>query len=103
MYEKDGEKYFVVDTHMHYWNAAPDNWVEGAEQYAKGWIECFYGYHGLGPADTHWSLEKYQKYSEEDLMRDVFDAGHVDVAIFQPTDLTEWYKEAEPYRAPTTI
>ena len=49
MYEKDGEKYFVVDTHMHYWNAAPDNWVEGAEQYAKGWIECFYGYHGLGP------------------------------------------------------
>jgi len=25
MYEKDGEKYFVVDTHMHYWNAAPDN------------------------------------------------------------------------------
>ena len=26
-------------------------------------------------------------------MRDVFDAGHVDVAIFQPTDLREWYKE----------
>ena len=46
MYEKNGEKYFVVDTHMHYWNAAPDNWVEGAEQYAKGWIECFYGVHG---------------------------------------------------------
>jgi len=90
MYEKDGEKYFVVDTHMHYWNAAPDNWVEGAEQYAKGWIECFYGYHGLGPEDTRWPLDKYQKYSEEDLMRDVFDAGHVDVAIFQPTDLLEW-------------
>ena len=57
MYEKDGEKYFVVDTHMHYWNAAPDNWVEGAEQYAKGWIECFYGYHGLGPEDTRWPLQ----------------------------------------------
>ena len=27
MYEKDGEKYFVVDSHMHFWNAAPDNWV----------------------------------------------------------------------------
>ena len=93
MYEKDGEKYFVVDTHMHYWNAAPDNWVEGAEQYAKGWIECFYGYHGLGPENTRWSLEKYQRYTEEDLMKDVFDQGHVDVAIFQPTDLTEWYKE----------
>jgi hypothetical protein len=29
MYEKDGQKYFVVDSHMHYWNAAPDNWVPG--------------------------------------------------------------------------
>ena len=26
-------------------------------------------------------------------MRDVFEDGYVDVAIFQPTDLTEWYKE----------
>ncbi len=50
MYEKDGEKYFIVDSHMHYWNAAPDNWVPGAEQYAKGWIECFHAYQGLGPA-----------------------------------------------------
>ena len=26
MYEKDGEKYFVVDSHMHYWDASPENW-----------------------------------------------------------------------------
>src|SRR5215204_6573533 len=45
LYEKDGEKYFVVDGHVHYWNASPENWIEGQEQYAKGWIECFYGYH----------------------------------------------------------
>ena len=50
MYEHNGEKYFIVDSHMHYWNAAPDNWVKGAEQYAKGWIECFHAYQGLGPA-----------------------------------------------------
>jgi len=50
LYEKDGEQYFIVDSHMHYWNAAPDNWVKGAEQYAKGWIECFHAYQGLGPA-----------------------------------------------------
>ena len=55
MYEKDGEKYFIVDSHMHYWNAAPDNWVPGAEQYAKGWIECFHAYQGLGPPETHWT------------------------------------------------
>ena len=93
MYEKDGEKYFVVDSHMHYWNAGPDNWVPGAEQYAKGWIECFHAYQGLGPAETHWPIEKFQKYTEDDLMKDVFEDGYVDVAIFQPTYLTEWYKE----------
>ena len=91
MYEKDGEKYFVVDSHMHYWNAAPDNWVPGAEQYAKGWIECFHAYQGLGPPETHWSIEHFQKYSEDDLMKDVFEDGYVDVAIFQPTYLKEWY------------
>jgi len=93
VYEKDGERYFVVDGHLHYWNAAPDNWVPGAERYAKGWIDCFYGYHGLGPEDTRWPLEKYQRYSEDDLMTDVFANGHVDVGIFQPTYLLEWYRE----------
>src|SRR5580693_8484414 len=93
VYEKNGEKYFVVDSHMHYWNAAPDNWVPGAEQYAKGWIECFHAYQGLGPPETHWSIEHFQKYSEDDLMKDVFEDGHVDMAIFQPTYLKEWYKE----------
>ena len=93
MYEHNGEKYFIVDSHMHYWNAAPDNWVPGAEQYAKGWIECFHAYQGLGPPETHWSIEHFQKYSEDDLMKDVFEDGYVDVAIFQPTYLKEWYKE----------
>jgi uncharacterized protein len=93
MYEKDGQKYFVIDGHMHFWDASPTNWVPGHEQFAKGWIECFHAYMGLGPADTHWSLEKFQKYSEDDLMSDVFDKGHVDMAIFQPTYLKEWYTE----------
>ena len=93
MYEKAGHKYFVVDSHMHFWDASPENWVKGQEQYAKGWIECFHAYMSLAPADTHWPLEKFQKYSEEDLMRDVFDDGHVDVAVFQPTYLKEWYVE----------
>ena len=91
MYEKDGEKYFVVDGHMHYWNAAPDNWVPGAEQYAKGWIECFHAYQGLGPADTHWTLEHFQKYSVDDFEHDVFENGHVDQAVFQSTYLKDWY------------
>jgi uncharacterized protein len=92
MYEKDGEKYFVVDSHMHFWDASPQNWVAGRENLAKGWIDCFYGYHQLGPPETHWDWEKYCKYSPDDLMRDLFEVGHVDKAIFQSTYLKYWYK-----------
>jgi predicted TIM-barrel fold metal-dependent hydrolase len=93
VYEKDGEKYFVVDSHMHYWDASPQNWVAGHEQFAEGWIKCFHAYQGLGPPETHWTLEHFQKYSEQDLMKDVFEDGYVDVAIFQPTYLKEWYTD----------
>ena len=91
MYEKDGTKYFIVDSHMHYWDASPENWVAGHENYAKGWIDCFHAYQSLGPPETHWTIEHFYKASEEDLMKDVFEDGHVDVAIFQPTYLKEWY------------
>jgi uncharacterized protein len=90
MYEKDGEKYYIFDSHLHFWDASPDNWVKGAEEYAKGWIECFHAYQGLGPADTHWSLEHFQKYSVDDFEKDVFGAG-VDKAVLQSTYLKEWY------------
>ena len=91
MYEKDGEKYFIFDSHLHFWDASPDNWVKGAEEYAKGWIECFHAYQGLGPPETHWSLEHFQKYSVEDFEKDVFIDGGVDKAVFQSTYLKEWY------------
>ncbi|MCW2998013.1 MAG: amidohydrolase [Solirubrobacterales bacterium] len=91
MYAKNGEQYYVLDTHLHFWDASPANWVKGQEQYAKGWIECFHAYQGLGPPDTQWSIEHFQKYSEDDFEKDVFTEGHVDRAIFQPTYLREWY------------
>jgi uncharacterized protein len=91
MYEKDGEKYFIVDSHSHFWDASRENWKPGAEQYAKGWIDCFYGYHQLGPPETHWDYEKYLKITPEDFERDVFVEGHVDYSIFQSTYLKEWY------------
>jgi predicted TIM-barrel fold metal-dependent hydrolase len=91
MYEKDGEKYFVFDSHLHFWDASPENWVKGQEEYAKGWIECFHAYMGLGPPETHWPLEKFQKYSLDDLERDVFVEGHADKAVLQSTYLKEWY------------
>ncbi|WP_028060365.1 amidohydrolase family protein [Candidatus Solirubrobacter pratensis] len=92
MYEKNGEKYFIFDSHLHFWDASPENWVKGQEQYAKGWIECFHAYQGLGPPETHWSIEHFQKYSVEDFEKDVFVNGGVDKAVFQSTYLKQWYK-----------
>jgi predicted TIM-barrel fold metal-dependent hydrolase len=91
MYEKDGEKYFIFDSHLHFWDASPENWVKGHEEFAKGWIECFHAYQGLGPADTHWTLEHFQKYSVEDFEKDVLIDGGVDKAVLQSTYLKEWY------------
>lgn len=93
MYEKDGEKYFIVDSHSHFWDASRENWREGRENYAKGWIDCFYGYHQLGPPETHWDYEHYLKVSPDDFEQDMFIDGYVDHAIFQSTYLLEWYKD----------
>src|SRR5256714_9375320 len=48
---------------------------------------------GLGPEETHWPIEKFQKYSEDDFVKDVFEDGCVDVGIFQSTYLKEWYRD----------
>jgi predicted TIM-barrel fold metal-dependent hydrolase len=91
MYEKNGEQYFVLDSHLHFWDASPENWVQGQEKFAKGWIECFHAYMGLGPPETHWTLERFQKYSAEDFNRDVFENAHTDHAVLQSTYLKDWY------------
>ena len=89
MYEKDGERYFIVDGHIHFWDASPAN---QANKYGAGFINCFYDYHcNLSPPEFLWSKEKFQKYTEEDLLHDLFDVGHVDAAIFQPTYLSDFY------------
>jgi uncharacterized protein len=89
MYEKDGEKYFVVDGHIHLWDASPAN---QKNEYGAGFISCFYDYHrNLSPAEYVWPKEKYEKYTEQDLMTDLFEKGYVDIGIFQPTYLTDFY------------
>jgi uncharacterized protein len=89
MYEKDGERYFVVDAHVHYWDARPENW---ANRYGEGFINCFYDYHAnLSPEEWLWPREKFYRYSEEDMIHDLFETGYVDKAIFQPTYLTDFY------------
>lgn len=91
MYEKDGEQYFIVDSHLHFWDASPKNWVPGQEEYAKGWISCFHDYQSLGPESTHWTMEKFREPTLEDFDKDVFEEGYVDYGIFQSTYLKDWY------------
>jgi predicted TIM-barrel fold metal-dependent hydrolase len=93
VYEKDGENYFVFDSHLHFWDASPANWIKGQEKYAEGWIDCFHAYQGLGPEDTHWTSEKFRKYTIDDFRKDVFEEGHVDHAVFQSTYLKDWFTE----------
>ncbi|GAA3729844.1 hypothetical protein HDA32_006053 [Spinactinospora alkalitolerans] len=89
MYEKNGERYFIVDGHIHYWDGTPAN---QANRYGEGFINCFYDYHrNLSPDEVKWDLEHFQKQSEADIIRDLFEEGYVDKAIFQPTYLTDFF------------
>lgn len=58
MYTKDGESYCVVDEHVHFWDASPEN---QANVHGKQFIDCFYGYHTpLSHEEYLWSESKFQ-------------------------------------------
>lgn len=89
MYEKNNERYFVVDGHVHFWDARPAN---TKNRYGAGFTACFYDYHkNLSPEEYVWTPEKFGDYTEKDLVMDLFEEGYVDQAIFQPTYLTDFY------------
>jgi predicted TIM-barrel fold metal-dependent hydrolase len=88
MYEKDGEQYFIVDGHTHFWDARPEN----RNKWGEGFIACFYDYHrNLSPEEYVWPKEKFDRYSEEDMIHDLFEIGYADLAIMQPTYLREFF------------
>ncbi|MGJ7908058.1 amidohydrolase family protein [Actinopolyspora sp. H202] len=90
MYSKDGETYFIVDAHVVLWDARPEN---QSNVHGKQFIDCFYDYHrNLSPESEKWSYEEFLHQGGERLMRDLFDDGHVDHAIFQPALLGEFYE-----------
>lgn len=90
MYSKDGESYFVVDAHIALWDARPRN---QRNIHGKQFIDCFYDYHrNLSPESEQWPYEDFLHQGGERLMRDVFELGHVDHAIFQPALLGEFYE-----------
>ena len=90
MYTKDGESYFIVDAHIALWDARPENL---RNEHGKQFIDCFYDYHrNLSPESETWSYEDYLYQGGDRLMKDLFEDGYVDHAIFQPAALTEFYE-----------
>ncbi|MGH9022720.1 MAG: amidohydrolase family protein, partial [Acidimicrobiia bacterium] len=91
MYSHDGQPLFVVDTHVHFWDASPANQLN---RYGAGFIECFYNFHAaLSPPEYVWSAELFGKYPEERIMKDLFEEGYVDKAILMPTYLTDFFRD----------
>ena len=89
MYRKDDTSYFIVDAHVALWDARPEN---QRNIHGKQFIDCFYDYHrNLSPESEVWSYEEYLYQGGERLMKDLFDDGYVDHAIFQPAALGEFY------------
>ncbi|HWD05295.1 MAG TPA: amidohydrolase family protein [Amycolatopsis sp.] len=89
MYSKDGEKYFILDAHIALWDARPEN---QRNIHGKQFIDCFYDYHrNLSPESEVWKYEDYLYYGSDRLMKDIFEDGYVDHAIFQPAALPAFY------------
>ncbi|MFI5611919.1 amidohydrolase family protein [Amycolatopsis sp. NPDC051903] len=89
MYTKDGEKYFILDAHIALWDARPEN---QRNIHGKQFIDCFYDYHrNLSPESEVWPYEDYLYYGGDRLMKDLFEDGYVDHAIFQPAALPAFY------------
>jgi predicted TIM-barrel fold metal-dependent hydrolase len=90
MYEKDGEQYFIVDAHIALWDARAENQLN---VHGKQFIDCFYDYHrNLSPESEVWPYEDYLYQGGDRLMKDLFEDGYVDHAIFQPARLGEFYR-----------
>ena len=89
MFQKDGQKYFIVDGHVHVWDARESN---QKNVHGKQFIDCFYDYHkNLSPEEVVWDYDTYTYYGSERFERDIFVEGYVDHAIFQATLLSDFY------------
>ncbi len=84
-----GDKIFVVDGHIHLWDARPEN---RRNRYGLTFIESFWGSHvGMTPKDQRWDFERFCHYGVEGAARDLFEDGYVDVAVMLPTNLHDFF------------
>src|SRR4029450_149175 len=79
MYSKDGQNYYILDGHTHFWDGSPANQIN---RYGEGFIKCFYDYHAnLSPEEYKWTLSEFERYPEEKMIHDLFEIGYDDMAI----------------------
>lgn len=91
MYQHNGEEIFVIDGHVHLWDATEENIKhDGGEEF----IQCFYDYHTtFTPEERQWSMAEYRQYGADRMVEDLFGNAAADMAIFQPTYLTDFYED----------
>src|ERR1700745_1486275 len=66
----DGDEVFVIAGHTHMWDGSPAN---HKNRHGREFIDCFYDYHrNLSPADYVWPKEKFERYTLETLVQDLF-------------------------------
>jgi uncharacterized protein len=86
---QDGDEVFIIDGHVHLWDARKSN-IKNL--HGQQFIDCFYAYHtNLSPKEYQWSKDKFDHYGVEAMYQDLFVTGYDDMAICQPTYLTDFY------------
>ncbi len=87
----DGEKIFVIDGHVHLWDARPEN---RRNRYGETFIDTFWNGHvGMSPPEAQWPRERFDYYGPEFAAKDLFDDGYCDYVVMLPTYLYEFYNE----------
>ena len=86
---QDGDEVFIIDGHVHNWDARKSN-IKNL--HGQQFIDCFYAYHtNLSPREYQWTKDKFDHYGAEAMYQDLFVTGYDDMAICQPTYLTDFY------------
>ena len=76
---EDGEAVFVIDGHVHLWDARPENRLN---RYGETFVECFWNAHnGLTPEDQRWDWERFEYYGVDGAAKDLFEDGYCDLAV----------------------
>jgi len=83
------EKVFVMDGHVHLWDARMEN---RRNRFGQTFIDTFYGGHlAMTPPEERWSAEEFSYYGVQRAARDIFETGYCDMALMLPVDLRDFY------------